>query len=89
MIQIVKSSGGKLSLLHRAYLPDGTKEYFNSTVEYRWGTAYLDAFGKWHLGSKHKTHASAVQSANKQNRSPVWADKPIQIIEIRNFLDKW
>lgn len=89
MIQIVKSSGGKLSVLHRAYLPDGTKEYFNSTVEYTHGTAYLDRFGTWHLGSKHRTLESAMKSARKQNLSPVWADKPVQVVEIRNFLEKW
>jgi hypothetical protein len=79
---IIDTSSGKLKMLHKAILPNGKKEIFMSSVTYKYGTAYLDIFGTWHLGSRHKTQASAIASAKKQNRSPVWADKPVQVIEI-------
>lgn len=66
----------------RAILPEGFVVHFSSNVEYFFGTSYKDIYGGWHLGSRHRTLESAVASAKRQNRSPVWADKPVQVVEI-------
>lgn len=81
MITTTTSQGVKK--FHIALLPDGSKEYFSSSVIYQWGTSYQDIWGKWHLSTKSKTEGAAIQSAKKQNRSPVWADKPVQVIRIK------
>ena len=69
-----------------AVLPDGSKETFKSNVPYTFGTSYLDIFGRWHLGSKHKTLESAKKSAARQNTYETWKDKPVQVVEIRSWL---